>query len=72
MIETQVFHHFEANVLLYLIVSKPQFLNLRLMPHLVVVVVGGGGGGGVTYDNSVHGINHHNMEEGTLVQFFML
>ena len=27
---------FEANVLLYHIVPKPQFLNFRLMPHLVV------------------------------------
>ena len=34
MIETYFFHYFEANVLLY--VSKPQFLNFRLMPHLVV------------------------------------
>ena len=29
-------HHFKANILLYHIVSKPQYLNLRLMPHLVV------------------------------------
>ena len=32
-----ILHHFEANVLLYHILSKPQFLNFRLMPHLVVV-----------------------------------
>ena len=31
-----ILHNFEANVLLYHIVSKPQFLNFRLMPHLVV------------------------------------
>ena len=36
MIETSFLHHFEANVLLYHIVSKPQFLNFQLMPHLVV------------------------------------
>ena len=28
--------HFKASILLYHIVSKPQFLNLRLMPHVVV------------------------------------
>ena len=27
---------FEANVVLYHFVSKPRFLNFRLMPHLVV------------------------------------
>ena len=36
MIETQFFHHFDANVLLYQIVSKPQFLYFQLVLHLVV------------------------------------
>ena len=36
MIDTLFFHHFEASILLYHIVLKPQFLSLRLMPHLVV------------------------------------
>ena len=36
MIETLFLQHFEANILLYHIVSIPQFQNFRLMPHLVV------------------------------------
>ena len=31
------FHYFKANILLYYIVSTPQFLNSQLMPHLVVM-----------------------------------
>ena len=36
MIETSFCHHYKASIILYHIIPKPQFLNLRLMPHLVV------------------------------------